>query len=126
MAHNNSVMYPATNHGVIMYRILFVFLSVALTSCASKPNDSATITGTRISKDQAQKLQLKEVGTIGDILRSQLEGVPQLKDGKTCKDLLSELLDNNFKIKSVTDKEVVAITTDNKSLKYTFNEGGCE
>jgi hypothetical protein len=43
----------------------------------------------------------------------------------TCKDLLNELKERNTKITSITDSEVVAITKDNKKLKYTFSNGGC-
>ena len=111
-----------------MYKILFFILAIVLTSCATKTDDSdnATVTGTRISKEEAQKLQLKPAGTLGDILRSQLEGIPQMEEGKTCRELVSELIDKGFEIKSVTDKEIIAISADNKSLKYSFTSGGCK
>jgi hypothetical protein len=106
-------------------KIFFVILSVALTACASKPEETAKVSGTRISKSEVQKLQLTKAGTIGELLRSQMGKYPQLEEGKTCKELLTELKENGFKIKSVKEKEIIAITSDNKSLKYTLNDGGC-
>ncbi len=108
-----------------MNKIFFVILSIALTACASKPEETLKVTGTRISKSEVEKLQLTKAGTIGELLRSKIGKYPQLEEGKTCKELLSELEKNGFKIKSVKEKEIIAITSDNKSLKYTLSDGGC-
>ncbi len=110
-----------------MYRIMFLFVSLVLASCASGPNEDekVTVTGTRISKDEAKKIKLTPVGNIGDLLRTQLNGIPQIKDGMTCKELLKELDERGIEVKSIKDTEVLAETSDNKQIKYMFNEGGC-
>ncbi|GAA0860425.1 hypothetical protein [Aliiglaciecola litoralis] len=107
-----------------MNKIVLLFLCLLLTACASKNNEKTTVTGQRISKEEAKKLNLKPVGTFQDIIESQYKGMPQPGDFDNCEELLQQLEQKNIAIRSIKEKEVIAVSN-NKLLTYSFDDGTC-
>ncbi|REL35703.1 hypothetical protein [Thalassotalea euphylliae] len=108
-----------------MNKIVVLSLSLLLTACASNKNDKTEITGKRISKEQAKKLNLKPVGTIQDLMKSQFAGLPQPGDYESCQELLQQLKQKNISIQSVKEREVIAVSKNRKLLTYNFKDGNC-
>lgn len=108
-----------------MNKIVILTLCLALTACASNNTEKTTVTGQRISKEEAAKLNLTPIGSIQDFIKSQMAGMPQVGEFEGCKELLKQLEQKEISVQSLKEKEVVAVSKDNRVLTYTFKEGSC-
>ncbi|KAF7786074.1 hypothetical protein PRUB_a0525 [Pseudoalteromonas rubra] len=108
-----------------MMKIYLLSLCFLLTACATNKNEKVEVTGQRISKEEAKKLNLKPVGTIQDLINSHLAGLPRPGDFENCQELLQQLKRKGMTIQSVKEKQVVAVTKANKLITYNFKDGSC-
>lgn len=108
-----------------MNKIFVLSLCLLLTACANNNIEKTEVTGKRISKEEAKKLNLKPAGTIQDLIKSQFAGLPQPGDFENCQELLQQLKQKNISIQSVKEQEVIAVSKNNKLLTYNFKDGSC-
>ncbi|MDM7862308.1 hypothetical protein QTP81_17000 [Alteromonas sp. ASW11-36] len=119
-----------------MKKYILIIAIALVTACASKPHEdpdarstsaetTVKVSGTRVSREELGELKVIKVGNLLDQLQQQMSAYPQIQEGKTCKALIAELEANEIEVQAISDDKVFALTKDKKSLKYTFQEGGC-
>ncbi|MBO1257113.1 hypothetical protein J3L16_15630 [Alteromonas sp. 5E99-2] len=108
-----------------MNRFIIFLICIFITACAANKNEKTTISGKRISKEEAEKLNLKPAGTFQDLINDQFKGLPKPGSFQSCLELIDQLKEKNITIQTIEEKKVVAVNNENKLLTYSFSEGSC-
>ena len=107
-------------------RILYVVITILfLSACSTKQDDKVTITGTRVDRSEFDDKILISVKpekgeTIMDMISvlNNLNDMPNPKEFNTCQELKDILSRGGIIIKSIKEREIIAISPSNRTVTY--------